>query len=509
MSPRNSLPRICIALGFRDVETLLNHARKELEGGERFFEFRLDYLPTPEQGIAAIRKFLARHPECTIMATCRRHQNHGRFNGSIEEQIRVLESAVKAGAKVVDIEIESAENAAARLDNLRAQACVLISYHNFSGTPSLEAVLRRMTRIPADGYKIVTTARKPSDNSRVLQLARSSPKIPLVLLAMGETGFPTRVLSTAFGGLYTYAAPVAAEGTAAGQVSAKLLRNLYRVEKFTRAAKIYGVIADPVRHSISPAVHNRAFQARRGDAVYLPFLVQPAQLKDFLVLADKLPLAGFSVTIPHKQRILRYLDSIDSLARRIGAVNTVWRKAGKWRGTNTDVDGVIGPLSKHLRLAKSSALVAGNGGAARGAAYALTEAGAKVYIVGRNPDRVRALAKACGAEALLREQAEARKFDVVIHATPLGMYPHVDECFFKDCIPGDLVFDMVYNPAETVLTRRAAQEGKKVIHGLAMFLEQAARQFEIWTGESAPRSVMERAALEALNHASSAAGNSV
>ena len=104
---------------------------------------------------------------------------------------------------------------------------------------------------------------------------------------MGETGFPTRVLSTAWGGLYTYAAPNAAEGTAAGQVSARQLRHLYRIEKFTREARIYGVIADPVRHSISPAVHNRAFQARRVDAVYLPFLVQPAQLKDFLLLAER------------------------------------------------------------------------------------------------------------------------------------------------------------------------------------------------------------------------------
>ena len=131
-------------------------------------------------------------------------------------------------------------------------------------------------------------------------------------------------------------------GTASGQVSARQLRNLYRVEKISRDAKIFGVIADPVRHSISPAVHNRAFQARRVDAVYLPFLVHPVQLKDFFHLAAKLPLSGFSVTIPHKQKIIRYLDVVEPLARRIGAVNTVWRKAGKWRGTNTDADGVTG-----------------------------------------------------------------------------------------------------------------------------------------------------------------------
>jgi 3-dehydroquinate dehydratase/shikimate dehydrogenase len=298
--------------------------------------------------------------------------------------------------------------------------------------------------------------------------------------------------------MFTYAAPNASDGTASGQVSARVLRHLYRAEKFSRAAKIYGVIADPVRHSISPAVHNRAFQSHRVDAVYLPFLVQPAQLKDFFTLAESLPIAGFSVTIPHKQRILRYLDVVDPLARRIGAVNTVWKKAGKWRGANTDADAVTVPLSRRLRLSKSSVLVVGNGGAARSAAYALVGSGAKVSIVGRNPDRVRSLARACGAESLLREQVNGRKFDALVHATPLGMFPHPDACFFPGAIPASLVFDMVYNPLETMLLRHASSQGLTVISGLQMFLEQATRQFEIWTGASAPRSVMEKAAVEAL-----------
>jgi 3-dehydroquinate dehydratase / shikimate dehydrogenase len=501
MAPRNSLPKICIALGFTEIDQLLSHAYREAEAGERFLEFRLDYLSQPEQGVAAIREFLKEYPDSTILATCRRHQNHGRFNGSIEDQIRILAAAIDAGARAVDVEIETADAAQERLEALRNHAFLLISYHNFTGTPPMEAILRRMARIPADGYKLVTTAHKPSDSQRVLALAKSRLRTPLVLLAMGEMGFPTRVLCTALGGLYTYATPNAAEGTAAGQICARQLRHLYRIDKLTRQAKIYGVIADPVRHSISPAVHNRAFQARRLDAVYLPFLVHPGHLKDFLLLAEKLPVAGFSVTIPHKQKIMRYLDVVDPLGRRIGAVNTVWRKAGKWRGANTDAEGVTVPLSQHLRLAKSSILIAGNGGAARGAAFALADAGAKVSIAGRNPDRVRALAKSCGGEALLPEQIETRSFDAVIHATPLGMFPHVDECFFKDRIPADLVFDMVYNPLDTVLIRRAREEGKQVVPGLQMFIEQAVRQFEIWTGESAPRSMMEKAALEALGKA--------
>ena len=498
MPAQPPLPKICIALGLNTVEKLMAHARSEVESGEKFLEFRLDYLPDPMDGVKALPLFLEKNPECTVLATCRRHQNHGKFDGSIGEQICILEAAVDAGAEAVDVEIESAENAIEKLETLRSTSKLVLSYHNFEGTPALEPIFKRMSKIAAYAYKIVTMARKPSDAHKMLALAKAHPREKLVVLAMGEPGFSTRVLAPSFGGLYTYAAPNAAEGTANGQVSARMLRHLYRVDKFTKAAKIYGVVADPVRHSISPSVHNRAFQSKRMDAVYLPFLVHSNQLKDFFQMADALPLSGASITIPHKQKVLRYLDTVEPLARRIGAVNTIWKKAGKWRGTNTDAEGVTVPLAKRLKLSKSTALIVGNGGAARGAAFALADAGAKISLVGRNLDRVRALARVCNGEPLSREQAAAKMFDVVVHCTPMGMWPHAEECFFDGQIPGKLVFDMVYNPRETMLLKRAKDQGCETIDGLAMFLEQAARQFEIFTGETAPRAVMEKAALESL-----------
>ncbi|MGA3095576.1 MAG: shikimate dehydrogenase [Bryobacteraceae bacterium] len=499
MPQTRSFPRICVALGLPDVPTLLDHARREAEAGETFFEFRLDFLDHPRDGPDAIRRFLEEFPDCIVLATCRRHQNHGKFNGSIEEQLGLLERATAAGAQAVDIEIETAEAADERLNQFRGRARLIVSYHNFEATPSMDTVVGRVMRVQADAYKVVTTARKPSDNMRVLAVAKALPKHRLVVLAMGELGFPTRVLSPVFGGAFTYAAPMYAQGTAAGQVSGHQLRRLFHVESLGKASKIYGVIADPIRHSISPAVHNRAFQFRRLDAVYLPFLVSPAYLRDFFSLAERLPLAGFSVTIPHKQRIVRYLDSVEPLARRIGAVNTVWRKSGKWRGANTDAAGVTGPLGQLVRLRTASVLVVGNGGAARSAVFALAVAGAKVTLVGRNADRVRSLAKVCGADAILREQLDSRHFDALVHATPLGMFPHVNECFFDGKIPADVVFDMVYNPAETELIRRAREQGKQVIPGLEMFIEQAQRQYEIWTGDAAPRAAMLKAAAEALD----------
>lgn len=495
---KNTLPRICIALGLPSSARLLEHARREAAAGERFLEFRLDYLPSPDEGFNVIRQILSEYPDCWVLATCRRHQNHGRFNGSIDEQLDILTAAIDAGARGIDIEIESAEMAKPRVRQLESRAVVVVSYHNYEGTPAMEPVLRRVQKVPADIYKLVTTARKPSDNLRVLHLSRAHPKTPMVLLAMSETGFNSRVLSMVMGGMYTYATPSAVEGTAAGQVSARVMRQLYRVDKLSKTCKIFGVIADPVMHSISPSVHNRALQARRLDGLYLPFLVSPLQLKDFFVLAGKLPLSGFSVTIPHKQRIIRYLDFVDPLSKRIGAVNTVWRKAGRWRGTNTDAAGVRLPLEKKIRIGKSRILVAGNGGAARSAAFTLADAGAAITITGRNPDRVRALAKACDGTPMTPEAAEQATFDAVVHATPLGMWPHTDQCFFRDRIPADLIYDLVYTPMETALLRRAKDEGKTIVYGIEMFVEQASEQFELFTGVSAPRQVMERAAREAI-----------
>jgi 3-dehydroquinate dehydratase/shikimate dehydrogenase len=498
MTSRQPFPKICVALGLPRVETLLEHARREIENGETFLEFRLDYLDCPENGLPAIKEFLAAHPEATLLATCRRHHNHGRFNGSIEHELAILNSAIDHGAHAVDVEIETAEAVISKLPALRDRARLIISWHNFETTPNLEVALRRLTRVPADAYKLVTTARKPSDVGRVLAVGKHNPKTPLVILAMGETGFATRVLSPACNGIFTYAAPTSAEGTAAGQVSSRLLRKQYRADRLSRSTKIFCVIADPVGHSLSPVIHNRAFQLRRIDAVYVPMLVTTSQLRDFLKLANELPVAGFSVTMPHKQKIIRYLDHVEPLARRIGAVNTVWRKAGKWRGTNTDAAAVIKPLEEHLTLAKSRILIAGSGGAARAAACALSDAGASIFISGRNVDRVRLLARFAGGQALTSEQTLASHFDAVVHATPLGTYPSTEECYFEDAIPADIVFDMVYNPLETLLIRRAREQGKQVIPGMKMFVEQAVAQFELWTGESAPRPAMETAVSEAL-----------
>jgi 3-dehydroquinate dehydratase/shikimate dehydrogenase len=491
-----SLPRICVALGLPTAAQLYKAAESEYKDGSTFLEFRLDYLPDPATGIEAITSLIKRYGDAQILGTCRHQTNHGHYSGSIDNQIRLLTAAGKAGAIAVDLEIESAEKARGAIVSLREETALIVSYHNFTSTPALAAISRRVLRVPADAYKIIVTARKPSDNLRVIQFAREGlQSAPLVAFAMSDTGVATRILAPSCGCLYTYAAPSEAEGTASGQVSGKLMHNLYRCEKIKPQTRVYGVIADPVAHSKSPLIHNRAFQSRRLDAVYLPFRVAASCLGDWMKFASELPVHGFSVTIPHKQRIIRYLDVIEPLAKRIGAVNTVWRKGGKWRGTNTDADGVLKPLTRHGRISRSSVLIAGYGGAARAAAIALADAGARVTITGRDLKRAAALARVVRAETLSLKDAAAHSFDVLVHATPVGMSPNVNESLFRDKIPAEVVLDMVYNPHETALLKQAKAQGCRIIHGSEMLLEQAGRQFEIWTGETAPLSAM-RAALE-------------
>ena len=490
-----TLPRICVALGLSSASQLQRAAEREYKDGSTLMEFRLDYLPDPAAGVELLRKFRRAYPDAHILATCRHHNAGGHFKGSIEQQVKILEDSLRTGATFVDLEVESAETAKRAVPGLRELGPVCVSYHNFEKTPALDPVLRRLRKQDADVYKIAITARKPTDNLRLMEFAHEQHDRPLIVLAMSEIGVASRILVAPLGSLFTYASPMAESGTAPGQISAKLMRGLYRSEKLTRQTHVYGVIASPVAHSKSPLIHNRAFHARRVDAVYLPFLVPALQLSDWMKFAAAMPVHGFSVTIPHKQSILRHLDIVAPLARRIGAVNTVWRKAGKWRGTNTDAEGVLKPLARHLRLAHSSILIAGYGGAARAAAIALGDASSQITITGRNMKKAQALAAAVKGEAITVRAAAERHFDALVHATPLGMLPNTEGCLFHDAIPADIVFDMVYNPRETQLLKRAAQQGLTIIPGIEMLLEQAAHQFEIWTGDTAPRAVMREALL--------------
>jgi 3-dehydroquinate dehydratase/shikimate dehydrogenase len=313
---------------------------------------------------------------------------------------------------------------------------------------------------------------------------------------MGEVGLPARILALREGSALAYA-PIG-EATAPGQVSLHALKHLYRAHELTRRTRVYGVIGDPVGHSLSPLLHNTGFRARRIDAVYLPFLVK--DLGDFLKAVPEFGIRGFSVTIPHKQSILKHLQECDRLATEIGAVNTVVvRRDGSLFGCNTDYIGILRALEQKLRLAGSRALIFGAGGVARAAAFALARAGVHVGICARRERAARELAKAVGGEVLPRRALRSQSFDAILNATPIGMHPH-DRV--SPLSPRELncrvVMDLINRPQMTRLLNLAARKGIRTIPGVEMFVPQGVAQWELWTGQRAPESLMRKAVLRAL-----------
>ena len=506
MSVPPNLPRICVCIGQADPSKARQLAIASCDHGEALLELRIDMLSDPSCGPEIIGSVRGQHPHVTVLATCRLEGNGGHLLGSIDDQLHLLRKAVRAGADIVDIEIETIEANPRTLQAFGGSATTLASYHNFDRTPDLGPVMRRLEETGADICKVATKVVRPSDNLRLLGLCRDYPN--MVVAGMGETGVPARLCSPPLGGLFTYAAPDSfaspdgasaprLEGppTAPGQVTASSSRQLYRVELGTADTRIYAVVAKPVGHSKSPLIHNRAFRASGYDGIYVPMLLEPGHIGDLVQTIRELPLSGVSVTIPHKQSVVEHLDSIDSLAEGIGAVNTIYWKNGSLVGTNTDAIGITAPLGKRMKLKGASSLVVGNGGAAKAAVVALKQRGAQVAVTGRNPRRVSRLARLHAVEAIEFTQLGDCYFDVLVQATPVGMLPNIKGNLFPDRIPADVVFDLVYNPLETALLKRAAEDGKVVISGIEMFVEQAAAQFQIWTGLDAPRDVMREAVL--------------
>jgi 3-dehydroquinate dehydratase/shikimate dehydrogenase len=445
-----------------------------------------------------MRRFLETHQYVTAIGTCRRVENGGNFRGSMAAQLEILAKAAAAGCQVLDLELESAIRCKPEVvARLRTRAGLIVSFHDFRGTRNLEHTLEKMLAAPADFYKIVTTATTLSDNVAMMKfLQTQSDKHALIGLCMGEQGLISRVLGVRAGSVFTFAAPSADQKTAPGQISAQHLRSIYRIDQVDVATKVYGVAGDPIGHSLSPVIMNTALRRENVNAVYLA--LHAKTLKDLIYCAREIPIHGLSITMPYKQGILEYLDNTDAHTAKIGACNTVVRgQDGKLYGFNTDTAGVVRPLEQRLSLEGAKILVVGAGGAARAAVFGLKERGAEIWILNRSAAPAQKLARQAKARTIKRADLRKVAFDVIINATPVGMN-NTESPLKENEIQARVVFDMVYDPVETPLLRMARAKGLSVIPGVEMFVHQAARQFEIWTGKPAPADDMLRAVTIAL-----------
>jgi 3-dehydroquinate dehydratase/shikimate dehydrogenase len=492
------LPRVCVALQAETTAELLAKAERAARDN-LLIELRLDYLKQPATAPSQIHAFTLLHPDVTFIATCRKQQYGGKFRGTIDSELAVLSKAIDAGCRLVDFCLQAAEHAGAdAVENLRARAGLILSFHDYDGTRRLDETYERMRGIPADIYKLVCTATTFADNVKLIRfLSGASGQQPIVGFCMGEHGLVSRILTLRAGGLFTFASFATGEETGPGQLDARTLRQLYRADVINRATKVYGVLGYPLAHSLSPLMHNAAFRRESINAVYLPF--QAKNPEDVLNSADSLAISGLSVTQPHKSAFLERLDGIDPIAKKIGAINTVVCIGGKLYGYNTDIGAILTPLQAEVPLKGARVLVLGAGGAARAATFGLRDRGAEVFILNRTPEHAQKLAKETKSKAIKRTELKKAQFDAIINATPVGQHPKTKlSPLTADEIHARVVFDLVYNPLETELLRLARQAGARVIPGVEMFVRQGALQFEIWTGKPAPIDDMRREVLARL-----------
>ena len=502
---------ICIPI----VATNLDDAVNDMTEASRFadiIELRLDYMKRPD-----LKSLLGRRTK-PVIVTNRPIREGGKFEGNEDDRLSLLKLAIQLHADFVDVEHDSIQRLRddAALITPASKTRLIVSYHHFQETPgNITEIYQKLSKSGADIIKIVTSATTIVDNITIYRLLQQA-KMPLISFCMGEYGTISRILYKIFGSYVTFASLQKGKESAPGQVNIHDLLNVYRVKSQDKQTAIYGLIGNPVSHSIGPYIHNALFKEVGLNAVYVPFKVD--RVADFIKEFKALDTRGYSVTIPHKESVIGCLDAIDPMAKKIGAVNTVINKDGRLMGYNTDgeaamktlecaIEGTSHVPSQSQTTTTNNALLKGKtvdilgaGGAARAIAFGLKHRGAMVTILNRNYERAQMLARDVGCLAGKPDDFQPLQTDIIINATPVGMFPAVDDTPIarNKLKPGMVVFDTIYNPLETRLLKEAREQGCTVVGGLPMFARQAAEQFKLWTGQTPSLESIERITCERL-----------
>ena len=474
---------ICVSVGRGRHRMMIAEHKHLAEQGVKLVELRLDYIRRPVN----LRRLLDDRA-CPIIATCRRPEDGGKWMRSERDRQMLLRTAIVDGADYVDLEMDIAKNVP-RYGNTQR----IISYHNFEETPDdLEDIHHRISKLDPDIIKIATMANNPIDNIKALRLCRDS-EIPTIAFCMGEMGLPSRVLCGRAGAPMTYATFSEDRKMAPGQLTYEQMVEEFAYEAITKDTIILGVVADPVAHSLSPRVHNACIRELKLDMLYLPFRVPKEYLEEFIQICPEMGVRGLSVTIPHKERILKCINALDDNVAGIRAANTVVFRDINTYGFNTDCTAAVESLAEVLKeknpeaenpFVGQRALVLGSGGAARAIAFGLVRAGATVTISARDYRKSEALATDLDCKSIDWSARANFKCNVLVNCTPVGMHPNMDETPFDPewFDKRTIVFDTVYNPEQTLFIKQAREATCTTITGIDMFVRQAAKQFRLFTG---------------------------
>ena len=470
-----------------------------VEQGAQLVEMRLDFI-----GRAVNLGRLMNERPGPVVITARRREDGGRWMRSEQERLTVLRSAIAAGAEYVDIEADIAAQIP-RYGNTKR----IISYHQFSGTPdNLGDLHAAMADEDADIVKIATMANTFEDNIRMLKMVREA-KVPTIGICMGELGMVTRILAKRVGSPFTFATYSSDKKMAPGQLNWRDMLDLYAYDKIDDETELFGVIANPVAHSYSPLIHNRAFQEANLNAVYLPFQVPAEDLPCFMENCADIGVRGLSVTIPHKERAMDYCTQAESSANGIGAINTMVFHDEERLGYNTDYRAAMDCIEQTYEVDREqerpmqgiSVLLLGAGGVARAIAWGLRQRYADVTIASRTFERARYLGAEIGCRTIEWEDRHTLSPQLLVNCTPVGMHPDMDSTPYDASKINEymVVFDTVYNPENTLLIKDAKKAGARIITGVDMFVRQAAYQYKLFTGMDAPSLLMRKTIKQATN----------
>ena len=450
-------------------------------------ELRLDLLSPSEVCKAADFPSMVDIP---VILTLRRVSDGGKC--TLQEKARrslLIETMKNGGFSYVDIEDDvkksDVEEAAHSLGMK-----VIRSYHDFEGVPA--DIFSRVHSLASRGdvAKIAVTPHSTADVMTLFRINEELKSVPKIIIGMGEWGVATRILYKKMGSILTFGSN--GKAVAPGMISARELKYLYTADKLNENTGIYGIVGNPVMHSLSPQIHNPGFQRINYNAVYVPFLSD--SIRSFLTLAEMLRMRGFSVTVPFKVDVVKYLGNITREVKQIGSCNTVVRVPNMWKGTNTDYYGFIHPIEKEIDDGKiKSALVIGAGGAAKAIVWALKMRNVRVMIVNRTKSKADELARlyGVGSDSLDNISRYEGKVDLVVQATNMGLYP------YEDVNPAssfhfsgkEIAYDIVYKPKYTKFLLAAEKAGCALKFGWDMLMEQGKLQFESFTGYHYPKDV--------------------
>ena len=486
---------ICVSLGRTRHKMMIAEHQSLANRGAELVELRLDWL----SHLPDLSRLLQNRPT-PVVVTIRRGTDRGLWKGDEEQRQTLLRQAIVSGVEYVDLE----EDTAAKIRRY-GKTKRIVSHHDFEETPQdLEAIHKRLCKLDPDVVKLVTMAHTPADSIRMLKLVQSAT-VPTIGFCMGELGIFSRILCGKFGAPFTYATFNKDRVMAPGQLSFEDMQGIYRFNQINSETEVYGVLGDPVSHSMSPLIHNAAFKALGLNKVYVPFRVPKEQLKFTLDLLKGLGIKGYSVTIPHKEAVVARAQNFDGPVEQIGAANTLYTDAaGSWWAANSDydaalqslalagADGVNPPPTAEQFLQGKKVLMLGCGGVARAIGRGVVNSGAILTVCNRTHARAVDLANQLGCQQISWENRGAQFADVLINCTAVGMHPDLDSSPFAEnwLREGMVVFDTVYNPEQTLLLKQAKLRNCKTVSGIEMFVRQAAVQFEKFAGQPAPVKVM-------------------